>query len=312
MNASRVLGLGALLVLVACGDGEARVQQLEDAVREQEARQQRFEARVANSLDRLATRVDTMVVELATTAGVEVPTAAPPVATPMPRADRESPDAPRALRASEIADLVASRHRPWMWAVVVAACAAALALGWRWLRRLPRARQESSGDAWGEAAVLSGGVSTQAAGPAAAARELPPDFVLDDEVFVLDPGDLLDLEAAAEPATAEREPVQREPEIEPRPVPIPRPAANGAGAPALESPREPPRWSFQLEAADPVLARAAIAAYLRHDPRVLQRPAPVVRDHPSGLAVECALLPGLVAGEREHLRATLQRLVLAR
>lgn len=291
------------LALGACGD--SRVQQLEDAVRDQEARQQRFEARVATSLDRLASRVDTMVVELATTAGVEVPSTQPRDETVRPAADAD--EAPRALRANEIADLVAARHRPWMWAVVAGAGAAALVLGWRWLRRLPRARTEPSGDTWGEAAVLTGAVGAPDGVVPARTRTAPTDFVLDDEVFVLDPGDDLAISAAAEIAAGEEAAA-----ADVDPVTSPRPSSTGANAPALEPPREPPRWSFQLEAADPVLARAAIAAYLRHDPRVLQRPAPVVRDHPSGLAVECALLPGLVAGEREHLRATLQRLVAVR
>ncbi len=72
----------------------------------------------------------------------------------------------------------------------------------------------------------------------------------------------------------------------------------------------PPEWTILLESADHVLARATIDAYLRHDPRVLRQPAPQVRGQGQHIEVRLSLLPGLLAGEREHLRSTLQRLLL--
>jgi hypothetical protein len=77
-------------------------------------------------------------------------------------------------------------------------------------------------------------------------------------------------------------------------------------------PNAPARTAFHVDAKEPAVARASIESYLRHDPRVLQKPAPAVRSHEGGLSVECALLPGLAAGEREHLRAVLQRLASTR
>lgn len=86
---------------------------------------------------------------------------------------------------------------------------------------------------------------------------------------------------------------------------------NGDGAPrAAGGARSvaPQSLTVMLPARDPALAREAVAAYLHSDPRVLRRPAPVLREGGRWVEVECALLPGLLPGERAHLRAALERL----
>ncbi len=70
--------------------------------------------------------------------------------------------------------------------------------------------------------------------------------------------------------------------------------------------------TFLVDSPKPNEASGAIESYLRHDPRVLQKPKPVVRTREGGVCVECALLPGLPDGEREHLRAILARLASTR
>lgn len=72
------------------------------------------------------------------------------------------------------------------------------------------------------------------------------------------------------------------------------------------------RCAFLIDALQPAAARTAIEAYLRHDPRVLQKPEPSVRAREGGISVECAMLPGLPEGEKEHLRAILERLASTR
>lgn len=74
----------------------------------------------------------------------------------------------------------------------------------------------------------------------------------------------------------------------------------------------PTRCAYRIEANRPEAARPAIESYLRHDPRVLHKPEPVVRVREGGITVECSMLPGLPAGEREHLRAVLERLAADR
>ncbi|MEQ1634159.1 MAG: hypothetical protein ABL997_17400 [Planctomycetota bacterium] len=334
------------LLLASCSDHddaqETRLVQLESEVEAQRARQTQFEARIASTLDRLADRVDQLVGELRSLGGIEsssTSAAIPadgtfdngrsPPFEPVPKREPlpdgatlpnpglpKSPvafDAPAArTRAAERTAAAAkdavSRQQFWLYFVVGLGAVVLTWLAWR--RRTATALRsvakpvvaggEVDADrdcgAWSAAFVLTDAIAPRGAnvansqGGSPATTEGSADADPVHEVFVLDTDDSL---AAAVASAAESQ-------LDPGIV-VPE-----------EAPREPLRWSFQLEATDPVVARAAIDAYLRHDPRVLQRPAPVVRDHPSGLAVECALLPGLVAGEREHLRATLQRLLAAR
>ncbi len=309
----------------------ARLAELEAQMHTQQSRQEQLEARVAATLGQLADRVDALVAELRvqTGAGSDPVDAQPgtsgalastvtgvPAATapsPSDRPSRVDADAARvraAERTAAVSAEIAGRQQFWMWCVVVAGTVAGVWLAWRRRRGEAPVVGRSKSDVEGESdrdcgAWSAAGVLTEAIGPHKAHQAKAHDSALGlrdaadvlgplQEVFVLDPTDGLAAEldfasAPEQPAVAAEDPLV-------------------TSSPA----REPLRWSFQLEAKDPLLARATIDAYLRHDPRVLQRPAPVVRDHPSGLAVDCALLPGLVAGEREHLRATLQRLVAVR
>jgi hypothetical protein len=92
-----------------------------------------------------------------------------------------------------------------------------------------------------------------------------------------------------------------------------RPAVAGAAAPErpkmLPSPHHapPPPWRVALYAADPARGMAAVRSLLAADPRVLRRPEPHCRADGGALRVECVLVPGLLAGEREQLRAALER-----
>lgn len=84
--------------------------------------------------------------------------------------------------------------------------------------------------------------------------------------------------------------------------------ADAASPPSSESSPSPTRCAYRIDAIHPEAARPAVESYLGHDPRVLRKPEPVVRVRDGGLTVECSMLPGLPAGEREHLRAVLERL----
>lgn len=159
----------------------------------------------------------------------------------------------------------------------------------------PSAAPEPTSPLDGEPAAVA--ATAEPPNEPAAIESTAADLVHDDEVFVIDDdrGFLASVDwssvgtplAAAAPAAA-------------APAPAP-PAAGSANA--------PPRLTLQISVRDHVLARAALDAYLRQDPRVLRAPAPVLRSHEAGIAVEVSLLPGLLPGEHEHLRSVLQQLV---
>lgn len=164
---------------------------------------------------------------------------------------------------------------------------AALRLRSRWkLDRLkideePHVAEDVDAGAWEEASVL-----TDAVTPRAAPRE--HGRTADEAEWSEDQGQLVQqLEQPAERSSTTDQ------------VVIP--------AAALD-PMKPGRCAFLLDVDRPEAALPAVESYLRHDPRVLQKPFAQVRLRDGGLVVECSLLPGLPDGEREHLRAILQRL----
>lgn len=302
--------LMALASLAACsGDGsDARVAELERKVARQEAKQRQLEQRLAETLDTMSQRLDRIGVALAAAAGEPVPS--PSVPAPTRRSSEVPPLAsgPATPDASVGGDRVVGapvnpaaelemQRRTAAW---ITGCVAVVAFAFVALRLRSRSRRlvDESGrhdepadfGAWEEAKVLTDAVAERA--PARGARsdlEAPTavggasplgEFPLEDDVLILDPSGSED---------------------EPRPT-----APVVAAAPSVQ--HGPTRTAFHVDASDPVVARSAVEAYLRHDPRVLQKPAPAVRVSEGGLSVECALLPGLPAGEREHLRAVLARL----
>ncbi|MGE3175049.1 MAG: hypothetical protein AB7O97_20645 [Planctomycetota bacterium] len=160
-------------------------------------------------------------------------------------------------------------------------------------------------------------VASSASRPPAAASPQPD---ADDELFVLDDEQSLLAEVdwsqlpvqrpggSAAPGPATPAPAPADAQRHERAATDSGVGGNGA-ANGHTADTDPLRWTLQLDTDDHVMARATIDAYLKSDPRVLRRPAPVVRPNAAGLCVECVLLPGLLPGEREHLRATLQRLM---
>jgi len=225
-------------------------------------------------------------------------------------------------------------HTGWLIAVLTVGVTAIGLLAWRLVRQTPRLPQATgSGDAnargdmttdelWAAAGLLGEAVgrlrsavpAPAAATAAASADDLDLTAAVRDDVFVLDDDDdallaAVDWEAVGGdepggPAAATGAVTAGAGRAEQ--AAHARPAAGDAAA----APRAAPLpWTITLDVHDPVTARAAVDAYLRSDPRVLRMPAPVVRSSGEGITVELALLPGLLAGEREHLRSTLQRLL---
>jgi len=89
-----------------------------------------------------------------------------------------------------------------------------------------------------------------------------------------------------------------------------RPTIAAASSPRLSNGENAlPRWRLRLPARNAEQVRAAVASFLAADPRVLRQPEPVLHSHTDTIEIECSLLPGLLDGEREHLRAALQRLL---
>ncbi len=306
--------LVALAVSAACSrdDSDQRVAELERKVARQEAKQRQLEERLAVTLDAMSLRLDRIGVALAAAAGEPAPASTPATPAPARRASEvpplaRGPVAPGASGAAADERVVGAPPNPAVeldmhrrTANWIAGCVAVVAFVAVAMRLRSRARSlgdrsgrdEEAADfgSWEEAKVLTDAVAERA--PTAASRDgsTEPvavgnparigDFALDEEVLILDPAD------------SEDEPQEAPPVVV-------------AGATTQHGPT---RTAFHVDACDPVLARSAVEAYLRHDPRVLQKPAPAVRVSEGGLSVECALLPGLPAGEREHLRAVLARL----
>ncbi len=307
-----LLWLVACVALGACAHdaADSRIVELERKVARQDARQRQLEQRLCSTLDAMSLRMDRIVDALAVAAGE--PPASPPVPVraaaagevpPLargPATPADTVDDGRAVGAPPNPALeLAMQQRTAAWVAGCVAVVLVAVLAMR-LRSRSRFHAESAvrGDeapdfgSWDEAKVLTDAVAERS--PVADGREsLEPassstplrveEVGIGDEVLILDPAD-------CEPAAA----------------PVVAPVAGPS------SPAGPSRTAFHVEAADPAVARAAIEAYLRHDPRVLQKPAPAVRLSEGGLSVECALLPGLAAGEREHLRAVLVRLSATR
>lgn len=302
-----------LLSLSSCSESasEARIRELEARIERQEIANEQLRRRLSGMLDGLALRMDRVVDAL----GDGAAKSSAPVAdvTPIPSTDRgDKPTADRVVASpTNPADALARDRRTGAWIAALCAVVAAAFLAWRW--RSQRASGwrrevdlETSADsaAWDEAHVLSDAVPQKELSPRAASNR-SDQGIGDQDVIILDPMD------ADEPAAFGAEPAGTSAGAKPQ-------ASLGAESKAEaktqppSDPNAPARTAFHVDAKEPAVARASIESYLRHDPRVLQKPAPAVRSHEGGLSVECALLPGLAAGEREHLRAVLQRLASTR
>lgn len=326
----------------------ARVADLEQKLQDQQRRQQQLEATVTKALDATAVHVDAILQQLAVLApgGAPGATAEPAPMGPAPTGPTPATSAhPVEATAHELGAAAEQReaaflrnrlqsHTGWLIAVLTVGVTAIGFLAWRLVRQSPRPPQATGGDAnaargdmttdelWAAAGLLGeavgrlrGGAPAQAAGAAPAPLAAPADdldltaAVRDDDVFVLDDDDdallaAIDWEAVGVDDTAVQ---TASPSPDPTASAPPQRPVEGAAADATRA--APLPWTISLDTRDPVTARAAVDAYLRSDPRVLRMPAPVVRSSGDGITVELALLPGLLAGEREHLRSTLQRLL---
>ncbi len=262
-------------------------------------------------LDGLALRMDRVVDALGD--GAAKPRTPLADVTPIPamdRADKTTLDRVVASPANP-ADALARDRRTGAWIAALCAVVASAFLAWRWRSQRASARHgdaevDGSADsaAWDEAHVLSDAVP-QKEPKARAASSRPEHGIGAEDVIILDPMD------ADEPAAFDVEPRAASVVAPPQASPSTESKTDTRSLPPSD-PHAPHRTAFHVDAKEPAVARASIESYLRHDPRVLQKPAPAVRSHEGGLSVECALLPGLAAGEREHLRAVLQRLASSR
>ena len=302
-----------IVSLPSCSENasETRIRELEARIERQEIANEQLRRRLGGMLDGLALRMDRVVDAL----GEGAPKASAPVAdvTPIPTKERAESSSAERVVASPVnpADALARDRRTGAWVAALAAVVAAAFVAWRWRSQRARgwrgdADLEASGDsaAWSEANVLSDAVPQKDASPRTAAKR-SEQFIEEQDLIILDPTDA-DEQAAivGEPERTTMQstsPAQRSTETR----------TESRAMPTLD-PSGPARTAFHVDAHEPPVARASIESYLRHDPRVLQKPAPVVRVHEGGLSVDCALLPGLAAGEREHLRAVLQRLASPR
>lgn len=302
-----------ILSLPSCSENasETRIRELEARIERQEIANEQLRRRLGGMLDGLALRMDRVVDAL----GEGAPKASAPVAdvTPIPATERTANASAERVVASPVhpADALARDRRTGAWIAALAAVFAAAFVAWRWRSQRARgwrsdADLDASGDsaAWSEANVLSDAVPHKDVAPRTAAKQ-SEQFIEEQDLIILDPTDAD--EQAAVVGEPQRTPMQSTSHAQPSSQTRTEPRT----LPSLD-PSAPARTAFHVDAQEPPVARASIESYLRHDPRVLQKPAPVVRVHEGGLSVDCALLPGLAAGEREHLRAVLQRLASPR
>jgi uncharacterized coiled-coil protein SlyX len=306
---------GALLFLSlsSCSESasEARIRELEARIERQEIANEQLRRRLSGMLDGLALRMDRVVDALAD--GSQKTMSPMADVTPIPAAAPAEKNSLERVVASPAnpADALARDRRTGAWIAALCAVVAAAFLAWRWRSQRASgwsrgADLETSADsaAWDEAHVLSDAVP-QKERIACAPSNRSDQGIADQDVIILDPMD------ADEPAAFGAEPPGASAAKNPTASPSADSKAEAMDLPPSD-PSAPARTAFHVDAKEPAVARASIESYLRHDPRVLQKPAPAVRSHQGGLSVECALLPGLAAGEREHLRAVLQRLASTR
>ena len=282
----------------------ARLQQLEGALAEQQARYREVETLMQGVLERTAERLEQLLRGLE--ASGPQPTA--PAAPAAPEA-RPTTGSVGAAGGVLLPDAV------W-WSGALALATAVTALAWlRWRqtnRRRPGAAfGAASGHAapapdqdvqeiWAAAALLGEAVgrlreSNTAGTDVAEALDLDSsERSSADEIIVLD-DELLHPDATptiAAPNTA---------------APTAAAAPRHVVSDAMERmPRLPSPETCVLRTADPGLAMQAVLQVLEEDPRVLRRPEPTVRCRHDSLEVTFRVVPDLPPGERSHLRQRLQ------
>lgn len=287
MNRPASAGMAALAFLVvACGDDE-RVAALEARILAQETRIAAMEAETRRGLERIGAALERAADQLEAVAALEAGGGARIVDADLrgganvveePPGWREPPGS-EPVQTGPVRSGLASNG--WLlWGGLVAMAASA----WCLLRARPAGLRRVLTAVRARALGLQGAAASQDATARAAG----------DAEFGADAG-RPDLEFLDRALPAEFFLLRED-----LPVGDGLPAA-GVGAP------EPS--SFFLPGPHSGASLAALAAWLEREPRLLQRPRPVLRPDPHGVHVEAVALPGLPPGELAHLQAEMGRVL---
>lgn len=277
----------------------ARLQQLETALQQQDARHREMEVLLQGALDRTADRLEDFLKRL----GDEARPAPTKEGSGQPAA---SPGGPKSVGEVQ-ARRGAARNAAWWWGgvAVLGACFGFVCFR-RWQRRAgpsaPRPvaapmPQTDPGvqEIWAAAALLGEAVgrlrSTATPNepqplPEPASSPLPPEGTVPASDLEDDPArDLEDF-------------VVLDDELLHPKVPARGPVGHAGEA--------PPSTVCHIRSEDPGKAMQAVMQVLGSDPRVLRRPEPTVRCSRDNLEVTFRALPGLPAGEKSHLEQRLR------
>lgn len=299
----------------------ARLQELEQKLKEQDERHQKVEELVGTALDRASEQLDRFLRRLPVPAAVE----AAPEAT-------EGGAAPVVPTQGPVAPLP-RQSRVWLWVgllgLSLAASAVLFGLAWRMRGAAARpggaARDVESGEPlgirakpstsevpaepgadrlWAAAALLGEAVETLRARQAAAQERpsVPPADTLDDlsieDLFVVDGLDEASLSGELEPGKIH--------DASPAAAPALPKAADAASSEPSSKRAVPEEVTVRMRPKDGKAAQHDLLRILHGDPRILQRPAPRLEAQGGQLVVRFALLPGLPAGERSVLEQRLR------
>lgn len=299
----------------------ARLQELEQKLKEQDERHHEVEELLGTALDRASEQLDRFLRRLPVpTSAEEPPRAAEGGAVPVAPTPGNVPPAPR-------------QSRVWLWVgllgLSLAASAVLFGLAWRMrgaaagpggaardrksdvpLGNLVRptttevAAEPGADRLWAAAALLGEAVETLRARQAAAQAQpsAPASETLDDlsieDLFVVE-----GLDDASEPADLGPEQV---PASAPAAAPVPPKAPDAPASEPSAKRAFPEEVTVRMRAKDGKAAQHDLLRILHGDPRILQRPAPRLEADGGQLVVRFALLPGLPAGERSVLEQRLR------
>ncbi|MBL8737349.1 MAG: hypothetical protein JNL12_13045 [Planctomycetes bacterium] len=298
----------------------ARLQELEQKLKEQDERHQKVEELVGTALDRASEQLDRFLRRLPVPAPVE----AAPEAT-------EGGAAPVVPTQGTVAP-PPRQSRVWLWVgllgLSLAASAVLFGLAWRMrgaarpggaardvgsdvplgIRAQPStsevAAEPGADRLWAAAALLGEAVETLRARQTAAQERpsVPPSDTLDDlsieDLFVVEGLDEASLPDELEP--------DRGPAALPAAAPAPPKAAVAASSEPSAKRAVPEEVTVRMRPKDGKAAQHDLLRILHGDPRILQRPAPRLEAQGGQLVVRFALLPGLPAGERSVLEQRLR------
>ncbi len=317
----------------------ARLAQLEQSLQQQDTRHREVEALMQGALEKTADRLDEFLRRLqgggeapgpASGSGTAVPNGPPdPQPTPTPPGNGATPgNGAAGTTGGEDAPFAARVRRGssrWWWLLVTAAGCSVAAF---FLRRVWRGNvagdprplpshgplatamgEQTAEELWATAALLGEAVDRLRKQQSAAAIVAPskvPDMASPESIAdELDLDELFMIEEE-EPSAPTADVVPPQPKVNVRTTEDKVAAARAPTAPvAATGPLRPgpDRVTFRLPA---TASPEAVLAALLARPFVLRKPAPSVRLVDGMLAVECALLPGVAAGERGRLLQALR------